>query len=1415
MSESESIVPDSAVPMRKPNRLRRFFLLHLPVTMVSAVVLLVLVLAGLYLAASSVWFENYVRQRIVRELEADTGGRVEIAAFHWHLLSLDAEADGVVLHGLEAPGEAPLAQIGHLRIQLSLLNFWSRTIRLRDLEITEPQVHLIVYPGGATNLPQPQNTKKSSNSALDTLFDLKVGRVAAEQGTLHYEDRAAALDFQNRFLPLDFSASDLALHMSYIPSHWSMAPASYHIEAGATNLTLMRGSAKQAKTKSEKPPVEGYFQATLDLTRNAAVLRSLRITTHNANAKDRTLEISGTLTDFGHPHWQAKAAGELDMKLLDPITGYPFSPEGIAHLDLNGSGQADQFRTDGSVRIEDGSYIGTGVIATGIHLDARVHADQNWLLISSIVARLRQGGQLEGSVALEHWLPPSPIQPQTASKGVRNRLATPPADEITIPVNGKVIAEFKEVSIDTLMDMVSQKPFLRLGFDARINGPATATWVKGDVLTLAVTSLLHLTPSAHPVAGEAPASGIIDGTYTQRDGAVDLRSFELRLPSSELQAQGHLGAYPLTSTTGINVTLHTGNLGEFDAVLRDLGLTHNGKVGTGALPGTLTGQADFRGTWSGSLTDPHIAGTAKATQLAIEIPAIAQDKPAQFLPWDAAEASGSYSAARISIDHSLLKRGDTEIAVYGTLTAAPVARASLQTFDRNSQLHLHLRANKLSSDDLLPLIGSDLPVTGTLDTQLQADGPVHQLNGSGWIELANGKLYGEPFEQLSAQGTLADQVLKLATTNLKHVAGNLVASGSYNLNAHNFQFEAQGSGLDVARIDWLHKQNLALSGKLGLSVTGSGTFDDPRLQAHATLTGLAAGDETLGDLKLDAHTANRTATYDVTSQMETAQIKLHGRTALSGEYATQARLDFSQFDIGSLLKMARVKGLSGQSSLAGTVTIEGPLAKLDEMRGDARLQELALTVSGVHLKSEGSVHATLANARITLDPLHITGEETDLRAHGTLALKDKQQLDIAANGSINLKLAQTLDPDLTASGATTFEVEAHGPLMNPSFKGQVDFQNGALALEDLPNGLSQIHGTLVFNQNRLEVKSLTAMTGGGQLSVGGSLSWQNGLFADLVATGDNIRLRYPEGISSLGNATLRLQGTHNNLLLSGNVLITRFAVSPDLDIAALATQANAVETIASPDAPSNHIRLDVHVASSPQLNFQNSFAKLAGDVDLRLRGTLATPSLLGQVSITEGSATIAGTRYELQRGEVSFTNPVRIQPNIDLNATAHVEDYDISLGLHGTTDKLAVTYRSDPPLPEADVVALLALGRTQNQQRLYTQQQEQTGASPTTDSLLGGALNASVSSRVQKLFGAGSVKVDPNYLGTLGNSTSRIIVEEQLGPRVTLTYATNVNTTAQQLLQAEVTINHHVSLLVARDESGVFSMVVKATRRYR
>ncbi len=1419
MSEPEPISLSSrpSVTPKPPSRgsrsrLRRFFLRHLPLTLGAGVVLLLLALTCFFFVASSEAFQNGVRNRLVREIANATGGRVEMQSFHWRLLHLEAEGDGLVIHGLEDPGDAPYARVERLRVRFSILGFFSPRILLRDLEVDGPRLHLIVYPDGSTNQPHPHQHRAQGRPVVDQLFDLRAHHVAVEHGTFDYDDRAAAFDYQNRYAPLDFTAGDVSLRLSYVPPAWR-APEHYHIEALASDLNLARNLPD-----IKALPVHGTVQAALDLERQRILVPSLRITAQSHQTSEHVLEIAGDLEDFTHPAWHAKVYGDLDMRLLDSLTGYADAPEGIAHLDLSAEGAGGKFGIDGGVHIDDGAYIGTGVQAPGVTLDAHVHADSSQLLITGIVARLRQGGQIEGTVALEPWLPPAAAKPaQITAKGNesyragRNVLVRRPTPDVD--VNGKVTANFKDVSLDTILDMVSTPAYRRLGVDARLNGSAIAAWTRGDSGTVTVNTLLNLSPSRQTPPGEAPASGVIDGSYAQRNGQVNLQRLQVHLPASDLQAHGTIGAYPMTRSSALTVELHSHDLAEFDSVLRSLGLKRDGRSGTAALPVTLAGQGDFQGTWTGSLANPHITGDLRATQLALEMPASrgGTGQP-QFVRMDSVAVTGSYSETEIGIESAQLVRGRSNISLRGTLDASPGTKPQ---FDANSVLHVRLQASHVDTADVQPLLPANLPVEGVFDTEIQADGALHEPSGSGWLRMENGSAYGEPFSQLRIDGAVAAQVMKLRSVTVREWGGSVSASGSYDLKSREFQLDAHGDGIDLQQIRWLEKQNLQAAGTMSATVSGSGTLDDPHLDGKATIASLSVAGQRFNETTFTAHSAGHVLNYDLTTQTEGAEMALHGQTELAGGYTTHAQLQFAHFNIGAILRTAHIEAFSGNSALAGTVTIDGPLEHPEQLRGDARLRELAVTIAGVPLESEGGLHVTLANNRVELDPLHVTGESTDLRVHGGLSLAGSRQLDLAADGSINLKLAETLDPDLTASGMTTFTVEAHGPLQHPAMQGRIEFQNGSLALEDFANGLSQLHGTLVFNQNRLEVRSLTAMTGGGLLSVGGSLSYQHGIFADLTVTGNGVRIRYPEGVTSLADARLHLQGEQNNLLLSGDVQITRFYASPDLDLASLAAQAGtAVQSVAAPEAPSNHVRLDVHVVSSPQLNFQNAFAKLAGDVDLHLRGTLASPSLLGRVSVTEGSALIAGTRYDLERGEISLTNPVRIEPIIDLSATAHVEDYDVFLDLHGSPQKMSVTYRSDPPLPEADVVSLLALGHTSNQQRLYTQQQEQSMTNPTTDALLGGALNATVSNRIQRLFGAGSVKLDPNYLGAFGNSTTRITVEEQFGRTVVLTYATDINTTNEQLLQAEVAINRHVSVVVARDESGVFSMVFKFTRRY-
>jgi hypothetical protein len=74
-------------------------------------------------------------------------------------------------------------------------------------------------------------------------------------------------------------------------------PESYHVEASARNLHLMRGAVSHLAAS----PVDGNVQATLDLTRNAVYLRSLRLTASSKGSTDYVLNIAGQLTNFDRP----------------------------------------------------------------------------------------------------------------------------------------------------------------------------------------------------------------------------------------------------------------------------------------------------------------------------------------------------------------------------------------------------------------------------------------------------------------------------------------------------------------------------------------------------------------------------------------------------------------------------------------------------------------------------------------------------------------------------------------------------------------------------------------------------------------------------------------------------------------------------------------------------------------------------------------------------------------------------------------------------------------------------------------------------------------------------------------------------------------------------------------------------------
>jgi translocation and assembly module TamB len=232
---------------------------------------------------------------------------------------------------------------------------------------------------------------------------------------------------------------------------------------------------------------------------------------------------------------------------------------------------------------------------------------------------------------------------------------------------------------------------------------------------------------------------------------------------------------------------------------------------------------------------------------------------------------------------------------------------------------------------------------------------------------------------------------------------------------------------------------------------------------------------------------------------------------------------------------------------------------------------------------------------------------------------------------------------------------------------------------------------------------------------------------------------------------------------------------------------------------------------------KTAVARLSGDADLRLRGSVARPSVLGRADILEGDATFNGIKFRLERGDVTFANPVAIEPQVNLQATTHVRNYDLDVTVTGTPDRLNINYRSEPPLPKSDIIALLALGRTSEESEQLQQQSGQTMFSDVaTAMIINQAINATVSNRLQKLFGVSRIKIDPQGLTTYTNPTGRgpqVTIEEQFANNLSLTYSTNVSQSGDQIIQGEYYIDRNVSIVGTRDQNGVVSFDLRIRRR--
>jgi len=838
---------------------------------------------------------------------------------------------------------------------------------------------------------------------------------------------------------------------------------------------------------------------------------------------------------------------------------------------------------------------------------------------------------------------------------------------------------------------------------------------------------------------------------------------------------------------------------------------------TAAIP--IGGQGQFDGVLLESFKRPRIQGTINGDR---------------FRAWDVVWGTGRADLAiensYVFVSNATVTAGDSEIRADGQFSLGFPRR------DGGDEIDASVRVTRRPLSDLRhAFLLDDYPIEGSVSGEYQLYGKYLTPFGFGRLRVENGTAYGETFDSATSPLRFEGTGVRLDNIDIKKAAGG-VSGAAYVGWDGTYSFNADGAAIPVESLVSVSFPRAPLSGRLQFTATGAGTFDEPRYDVKLAVDDLFAGDEGIGQLSGRLNLRGDLMTLDLEAASPRLVVSGSGRIALTDEMDAELTVRFRETSLDPYVRFFEPRLSPFTTAIVGgTMRVVGELSNLDQLVVDATVEQLDLKLFDYRVHNDGPIELTLDQNVLEVGRFHLAGEGTELQLTGHLGMKD-QTIDLQATGDANLGILQGFFRDLRSRGTASLKAQMTGPFSNPVFAGSATLSDGRLRHFSLPHSLESINGVLSFDASGIRVDEVTARLGGGNVTFGGRIGLNGVAIGDisLTANGERMSVRYPEGFRSIVDANLGLQGTMNNLLLNGTVVVQdgvwskRIETSPDLFNLAGSASSSLGTTTAAPTLP---LRFDVGITAASSLRIQNNVANMVASADLQLQGTYDRPLLFGRAEIERGDVLFEGNRFIVTPGgSIDFFNPSRIEPFFDIEAETRVrrpgQPYRLTIGLSGTTTRFSYALNSDPPLPEVDIISLL-FGQNVDLQDAElrslrsgaVQQSEEALLREGLARFLTSPISAPVNRALGEAFGVDTVQITP----TLGNETdsltpsARVVIGKRISNRAYLTFARalgNSSSTRDQVLVLEYDQNDRLGWVVTQLGDGTYALDFRVRHRF-
>ena len=949
----------------------------------------------------------------------------------------------------------------------------------------------------------------------------------------------------------------------------------------------------------------------------------------------------------------------------------------------------------------------------------------------------------------------------------------------------------------------------RGGGDVHVDAPAGVTQMTRRLPVELIDADAGLAQASGPFSNHTPREPVPlsgDLAYTYGPEWIDLAPSRIATPSSYVEFEGRT-AYAERSRIPFHVSSRDWQ--ESDRLLAGL-MTAFGSPTT-AIP--IGGYGTFDGTLTNDLRRPRIEGTFAGERMRA---------------FDVTWGSGT---GRAVIDNRYADVTGVRIGSdASTIEADGRFSIGYPREDGGEEINAIIRVTRRPVVDLRRAFALDeYNVDGRLSGEFHVYGNYLRPLGFGNMSIAGGVAYGEPFETATAALRFEGSGVRLDNIDIAKGGGRGSGAAYLDWVAGTYSFNFTARRIVVETLAMLSSPSAPrLTGLLELTAGGSGAFEVPRYDVRLTVSDFFLADEGIGAMVGTLNINGEMMTVKVEAASPRLTVSGSGRVELTPRMRAEMSFNVADTSLDPYIRVFQPDLSPFTTAVAsGTLRVVGSLANIDELLVDVSVDRLKAKFFDYEVTNQSPIRLALDRASVRLTEMRLVGTDTELLLSGVASLHD-ERLALRATGVADLAILQGFVPNFRSSGRAAVEATLEGPMRDFLVSGTMTLDNVRIRQFGLPHALENISGVVRFDSRGIRLDEVTGRLGGGSVQFGGRVDINGYRIGrvDVALAGRNMRLRFPEGMTSLVDADLTLQGTMAGATLGGGVTVHSALYRRAFDTwgGVLELAGGVVSSSAAPLQTTIPLRYDVRIVAPSTLRIENKTVRLQASADLQLRGTYDRPVLAGRAEIEHGDVTFEGRRYLVTRGSIDFNNPTRIEPFFDIETETRVrvpsQTYRVMVRAVGTVERFTPEFSSDPPLPEVEVLSLLFSDAAPGQDvefRRYTAAitpEQELLRERATRALLG-SVSSGVGRAVEQAFGVDTFQltpslVDPNAQSSRLDPAARLTIGKRLSDRVYLTYSRSLSsTTRDQIILLEYDQTDRFSWILSRNEDRTYALDVR------